>query len=117
MICSNQSLLKNELEHLKNTFRKKSGYPLRMINQVMETVKETINTETNSTNQLGVLEANNNKFHSLILKCVGLKGNNISKSVNNSIQRTLPSNVKTRILYVGRKLATKFLLKININMI
>ena len=44
MICSNQSLLEKELKHLKNTFHKKNGYPLCMINQVMETVKETINT-------------------------------------------------------------------------
>ena len=36
MICSNQSLLEKELEHLKNAFRKKNGYPLWMINQVME---------------------------------------------------------------------------------
>ena len=38
-----------------------------MINQVMETVKETINTETILTNQLGTLEANNDILHSLIL--------------------------------------------------
>ena len=59
MIRSNQTLLEKELEHLKNAFRKKNGYPLWMINQVMETVKEIINTENVSTNQLDVLEANN----------------------------------------------------------
>ena len=32
----------------------------------METVKETSNTETISTNLLGILEANNNKLLSLI---------------------------------------------------
>ena len=59
MICSNQSLLEKELEHLKNAFHKKNGYPLWMINQVMETLKETINTENVSTNQLDILESNN----------------------------------------------------------
>ena len=49
MICSNQSLLEKELKHLKNTFHKKNGYTLCMVNQVMETVKETINIETIST--------------------------------------------------------------------
>ena len=44
-----------------------------MINQVMETVKKTINTETISTNQLGILEANNDKLHSLILPHAGPK--------------------------------------------
>ena len=86
MICSNQSLLEKELKHLKDTFHKKNGYPLWMINQVMETVKETINTETISTNQLGTLEANNDKLHSLILPYAGPKGKNIIKSRNNNIQ-------------------------------
>ena len=57
MICSNQSLLEKELDHLKNAFHKKNGYPLWMINQVIQTVKETINTENISRNQLNVLEA------------------------------------------------------------
>ena len=90
-------------------------------NQVTGTVKETINTETNSTNQFGILEANSCKFHSLILPYSGLKGNNISKSVNDNIQRILPKNVKTRITYTGRKFAGKIQLKdlkkINMNMI
>ena len=85
MVCSNQSLLEKELKHLKNTFHKKNGYPLWMINQVMETVKETINTETISTNQLGTLEASNDKLHSLILPFAGPKGKKIIKSVNNNI--------------------------------
>ena len=45
IICSNQSLQEKELKHLKNTFPKKNGYYLWIINQVMETVKETINTK------------------------------------------------------------------------
>ena len=53
--------------------------------QVMETVKETINTETISTNQLGTLEANNDKLHSLILPNAGPKGKNIINSMNNNI--------------------------------
>ena len=72
--------------------------------------KETINTETISTNQLGILEANNDKLHSLILPYLGSKGNNI-KSMNNNIQRILPNNMKTRITYTGRKLGTKFQIK------
>ena len=55
-----------------------------------------------------MLEANNDKLHSLILPHVCPKGNAIIKSVNNDIQRILPSNVKTRIRYTVRKLDTKF---------
>ena len=106
MICFNQRLVEKELKHLKNTFHKKNGYPLWMINQVMETVKETINTETISTNQLGTLEANNDKVHFLILAYGGPKGKNIIKSMNNNIQRNLFNNVKIRITYTDRKLGT-----------
>ena len=111
MICSNQSLLEKELKHLKIVFHKKNVYPLWMINQVVETVKETTNTKNISTNQLAILEANNDKLHPLILPYAGPKGNNIIKSMNNNIQRILPNNVKTRITYTGRKLGTKFQIK------
>ena len=67
MICSNKILLEKELEHLKNACHKKNVYPLQMINQVMETVKETINTENILKNQLHILKANNDKLHFLIL--------------------------------------------------
>ena len=110
-ICSNQGLPEKELKHLENTFHKKNGYPLWMIYQVLETIKETINTETISANQLGTLEANNDKLHSLILPYAGPKGKNIIKSMNNNIQRILPNNVKSRIKYIGRKLSTKFQIK------
>ena len=56
-----------------------------MINQVMKTVKKANNIETISTNQLGTLETNNDKLHSLILPYAGPKGKNI-KSMNNNIQ-------------------------------
>ena len=95
------------------------SYPLWMINQVMETVKETINTETISPNQLGTIEANNDKFqslsfqmiNSLILPYAGAKSKNMIKAMNNNIQRILPNNVKTRTTYTDRKLGTKFKIK------
>ena len=43
----------------------------------METVKETVNTAAILTNQLGSLEANNDKLHSLILPFADPKGKNI----------------------------------------
>ena len=89
MICSNQSLLEKELKHLKNVFHKKNGYPLWIINQVMETVKETTNTENISTYKLDILEGNNDRLHPLILPHAGPKGNNIIKSVNNNVRRIM----------------------------
>ena len=47
--------------------KKKNGYPLWMIDQVMETVKDNINTEYILTNQVDIVEGNNDKLHSFIL--------------------------------------------------
>ena len=74
-------------------------------------MKETIKTETFLTNQLSILEANNDKLHSLVLPYAGPKSKNIIKSMNNNIQRILFKNVKTRITYTGRKRGTKFQIK------
>ena len=103
-------MLESTYLDLKNTFHKENGYPLWMINQVMEIVKETINTETIWTSQF-IFEANNDKLHSLILPYAGPKGKIIIKSMNNNIQQILPNNVKTRITYTGRKLGTSFQIK------
>ena len=112
MICSDQSLLEKELGHLKKIlFIKRMVTLMWMIIKVMKTVKETINTETILTNQLGTLQVNNDKVHFLILAYDGPKGKNIIKSMNNNIQRNLLNNVKSRITDTDRKLGTKFQIK------
>ena len=52
-------------------------------------------------------------MHSLILPYTGLKDNTIIKTMNNSLKRFLPDNVKTRVTYTGKKLGTKFQIKDN----
>ena len=52
-------------------------------------------------------------MHSLTLPYTGLKGNTIIKTMNNSLKRFLPDNVKTRVTYTGKKLGTKFQIKDN----
>ena len=47
-------------------------------------------------------------MYSLILPYAGPKGNTIIKTMNNSLKRIFPDNVKTRITYTGQKLGTKF---------
>ena len=42
----------------------------------------------------------------------GPKGNTIMKTMDNSLKRILPSNVKRRVLYTGQKLGTSSRLKI-----
>ena len=38
----------------------------------------------------------------------GRKGNTIIKTLNNSLKRFLPNNVKTRVTYTDQKISTKF---------
>ena len=51
-------------------------------------------------------------MYSLILPYAGTKGNTIMKTMDNSLKRILPSNVKTRVPYTGQKLGTSSRLKI-----
>ena len=50
-------------------------------------------------------------MYSLILPYAGPKGNSIIKTMNNSLKRILPDNVKTRVRYTGQKLSTKLQIK------
>ena len=63
----------------------------------METVKETINTWNISIHQLDILEANNDKLHSLILPYAAPKGKNTIESTNNNIQQIIVNNVKLKL--------------------
>ena len=47
------------------------------------------------------------KMYSLILPYAGPKGYSIIKTMNNSLKRISPDNVKTRFTFTGQKLSTK----------
>ena len=47
------------------------------------------------------------KMYSLILPYAGPKGYSIIKTMNNSLKRISPDNVKTRVTFTGQKLSTK----------
>ena len=47
------------------------------------------------------------KMYSLILPYAGPKGYSIVKTMNNSLKRISPDNVKTRFTFTGQKLSTK----------
>ena len=50
-------------------------------------------------------------YTSLYYQYTGPKGNNVTKSINNNIQRIRPNNMKSRITYTGRKLGIMFQVK------
>ena len=108
MVCSNETLLEKELKHLKHVFHKINGYPWWVIDQVSTSFQENINKSKSSEYYPDTLEQPVEKMHSLILPYAGPKSNTIIKTMNNSLKRILPDNVKTRVTYTGQKLGTKF---------
>ena len=50
-------------------------------------------------------------MYSLILPYVGPEGNTNIKTMNNSLRRIVPNNVKRRVTYTGQKLGAKFQIK------
>ena len=108
MVCSNETLLEKELKHLKHVFHKINGYPWWVIDQVSTSSQENINKSKSSEHYPDTLEQPVEKMYSLILPYAGPKGNTIIKTMNNSLKRILPDNVKTRVTYTGQKLGTKF---------
>ena len=55
------------------------------------------------------------KVHSLLLPFAGSKGTTIVKNLNKALKNVPPSNVKTRITYIGQKLNSVFQLKDKLN--
>ena len=50
-------------------------------------------------------------MYSLILPYARPKGNSIIKTMNKSLKRILPDNVKTRVTYTNQKLSTELQIK------
>ena len=111
MVCSNETLLEKELKHLKHVFHKINGYPWWVIDQVSTSFQENIDKSKSSEHYPDTSEQPAEKMYSLILPYAGPKGNSIIKTMNNSLKRILPDNVKTRVRYTGQKLSTKLQIK------
>ena len=54
IVCSNDTLLESELQHLMQTFHKINGYPKPIINQVFKNVKQNFNTPRPTLNNLSI---------------------------------------------------------------
>ena len=106
-VCSNETLLKREIEHLRKVFVEINNYPKNMVNRIIkqqlsntfETVRENDQTkEPTETVQL-------------IVPYTGKQGNKILSKMKKNLSKALPDKVKTMITYQGTKLSTKFNIK------
>jgi len=111
-ICSNSDHLNNELKHLKHVFTKINGYPLWIINQVFQEIKDTYNNRIINESSQNVANNNENeKKHLLILPYKGDQGKNVIKSMVNTITRALPEPEKIQVVYTSTKLGSAFQIK------
>lgn len=97
MICNDQHL-KNEIKHLKKVLRCINGYPIWIIQQAIEKVKN----QKKMARPAQVTSNNEENKHLLMLLYKKKTGETRLKSLEKSI---IPANITYKIIYIGLKLA------------
>ena len=111
-ICSNDKLLKKELDHLEKCFTKVNGYPKWLLKQTFESFsKEENNNTTNTDNDINENNSNDKIIHTLKLPYQGDEGVSLIKSIKNATKKTLPENHDVRVILTGKKLSSLFNIK------
>ena len=116
-ICSNDEFLRLELSRIKHDFIKINGYPNWVFNQIHQKVIESREISTNKLNSIedspaeDITLENTKKVHIISLPYKGEKGQNIMKSLNNTLSNVLPDRHVTKIACTGKKLGLFFSIK------
>ena len=120
IICSTKTALKNEIKHLKNVFTKINGYPSRVVNDTLQNVIKKIERENTlehvSNNILpGNQSVNvNGEVEATPYFCVpykGKEGETVINKFKGFVSNMLPTGVKSRFTYKGKKLGSFFPVK------
>ena len=120
MICSEKSGLEKELNHLKFVFTKINGFPSKIVHKTLYQVKKTIEQESNLRlpttsnvdNNINQNSTNCEEVHPyIVLPFKGKEGGNILYGLKKQLKKFLPSNVKPRFSYNGKKLGSFFTTK------
>ena len=101
-VCSNDQLLKNEIQHLKKVFREIHGYP----NWIKEQTIEKVKNQNEMVRPTEVISSNEeNKY--LLLPYTVKAGETRLKSLQDTLKSVLPANNRCKIIYTRMKLASK----------
>ena len=93
IIYSNNNYLQQKLKHLQHVFHTQNGYPVWVIKEIMNNVKENKRTLLITQIDIPLQNTNNNKkIHALMLPFAGAKGNTVLKSRNRCIKRIVPND-------------------------
>ena len=98
--CFTEKHLKEELIHIRKTFKEINNYPHCVIRNVFKEIKGM----TPSEKKIQVKEDKNTsiKNHVLVLPCQGEKGIHIVNSMKRYVNKILPKNIKVQTAFTGK---------------
>ena len=104
--CSTEKHLKENLNHIKNTFNEINNYPQWVITKIFKKIKEM----TPSEKEIQVKEDENIsiKNHLLVLPYQGEKGIQTVNSKKRYVNKIPPENVKVQTAFIGKRLSSCF---------
>ena len=117
IICSNNVFLKTELQHIRDAFHLKNGYPNWVITQIINQVEKEITNKVQMVDPVGDSQNTNSvvetevKTELLVIPYNGDKGSNTIKALQKDLDRILPNNVNAKIVYTATKLGNKIFIK------
>ena len=120
VVCSTEEFKNKEISFLKNVFVKINGFPSKIVNKAVNDVKtkmlSNISVVESSVSNLVenvVTDPQNNQITTpyICLPYKGVSGDKVVHGLRNTLSRILPSHVKPRFIYKGRKLGSCFRVK------
>ena len=103
LICSDESLVKEEMKYLTKVFHEVNDYPMSIINTIAE--KEL--NDSQSKNNGAETNETSNKIQ-LILPFCRKQGKKLIRKIKKHIRKTLPENVLAIVTHQSKKLSAKF---------
>ena len=104
--CSTEKHLKEELNHIRETFNEINNYLHWVITKVFKEIKEMTLSEKEI--QVKEDEKTSIKSHILVLPYQGEKGMHIVNSMKSYVNKILSKNVKVQTAFTGKRLSSCF---------
>ena len=110
VVCSDNQHLESELNYLRKVFYNFNSYLHWFITKVINEVKNDFNKQiVPPTSHIETTDGENNNIRKpmMILPYAGEIECTLIKSLKKNLQRVLPVNIQTRIVYTGTKLSSQ----------
>ena len=121
VVCSNEEFRNKELSFLKTVFGKVNGFPSKLIHNTIHSVRRKMEEESAPPEEeIGDVEGSNTEITErtdkevepfICLPYKGREGEKIVSQFRDALAKALPTNVKPRFAYKGKKIGSYFKLK------